>query len=93
MLPCLQHAAAVDELRSRLAEAEAATASAEQRASSAEASVDKLRQLLDDANGLMQISDRRADQLYHQVTEVMPNCAKLLDMSQCFPMGLADKFS
>jgi hypothetical protein len=65
---CLQHAAAVDELRSRVAQAEAATASAEQRASSAEASVEKLRQLLDDANGLMQISHQRAETLYSQVT-------------------------
>jgi chromosome segregation ATPase len=79
----LQHEAAVDELRSRLAEAEAATASAEQRASSAEALVEKLRQLLHDANGLIQMSDRRKEILYSQVTHITPNHAKMLDTHQC----------
>jgi hypothetical protein len=79
----LQHAAAVDELRSRLAEAEAATASAEQRASSAEALVVKLRKMVDDANGLIRMSDRRKEILYSQVTYLTPNHATSLDMHQC----------
>ena len=83
MLSRLQHAAVVNELRSRLAEATGATASAEQRASSAEALVAKLRQLLDDANGLIQMSDLRKETLYSQVTQLTSNYATSLDMHQC----------
>ena len=79
----LQHAVVVNELHSRLAEATGATASAEQRASSAEALVVKLRQLLDDANGLIQMSDRRKEMLYSQVTQLASNHATSLDMHQC----------
>ena len=79
----LQHAVVVNELRSRLAEATGATASAEQRASSAEALVVELRQLLDDANGLIQVSDRRKEMLYSQVTRFTSDHAASLDMHQC----------
>jgi hypothetical protein len=77
---CLQHALAINELHSRLAEASAATASAEQRAAVAEAAADDLRQQLQAAEGRAHDWEQQAVVLQSQVPSWLPIPATILPL-------------